>query len=246
MKNELQNRKAFKIYRSYYEVAKELPEELRGEFLMAILEMQFEGKEPKLQGMVKFAFISQKHSLDKQLQGYKDGLKGGAPPKGNNNHTPEGNSNPPLKGTSNQEQEQEKEQVTSNSNSKPEQDSGRGFIVLKSTGKKVKWAECVSGYLSMLNTVRNKYRKHSRSLTILSDKGQRQLKARLTRDGYTKEDFTHCFEVAFNEEHHIDTDYKYLTAEFFTRQDKLEAFLSREIKKPEQKSRPINNQPVGG
>jgi len=103
----MENRKGFNFYRSYYDVAKELPKEDRLDFLMAILEMQFTGEEPELSGMAKFAFISQKHSIIRQIEGYKSGINGGRPPKG----TP----NPPLKGTPNQVQvqvqEQEQEQV---------------------------------------------------------------------------------------------------------------------------------------
>lgn len=99
----MNDRKAIKFYRSYYEVAKELPATMRGRFIEAILAYQFEGIEPKFSGTLKLAWISQKHSLDKQLEGYKHGVKGGAPPKGT--------SNPPPKGTSNQEKEKEKEEV---------------------------------------------------------------------------------------------------------------------------------------
>jgi len=96
-------RKATKFYRSYYEVAKELPDKYQGVFVMAILKYQFEGLEPEFKGMLKLAWISQKHSLDKQIEGFKHGDKGGRPLKGT--------LNPPLKGTSNQEQEKEQEQV---------------------------------------------------------------------------------------------------------------------------------------
>ena len=44
---------------------------------MAILEKQFEGIEPTLTGMSKFAYISQQHSIDAQVVGYetKTGIK---------------------------------------------------------------------------------------------------------------------------------------------------------------------------
>jgi len=74
----MENRKAFNFYRSYYEIAKELPEEERGAFLMAILETQFTGKEPdlsKLSLLCKFAYISQKHSIEKQIRGFEDANK---------------------------------------------------------------------------------------------------------------------------------------------------------------------------
>lgn len=108
----MQDRKAIKFYRSYYDVANELPKKHQGEFVLAILRYQFEGIEPNFKGVLKLAWISQKHSLDKQLEGFKHGSKGGRPL--------EGTPNPPLKGTSNQVQvqvqEQEKEQVKDKEN----------------------------------------------------------------------------------------------------------------------------------
>lgn len=70
-------RKAFNFYRSYFDIAKELPEKDRLQFLMAILEKQFEGIEPNLKGLSNFAYISQKHSIDSQVLGYetKTGVK---------------------------------------------------------------------------------------------------------------------------------------------------------------------------
>jgi hypothetical protein len=67
----MDNRKQFKCYRSYWEIAKEIPnKEDRADYLMALCEYQFTGLIPELTGMAKFAFLSQKHSLDKQLEGF--------------------------------------------------------------------------------------------------------------------------------------------------------------------------------
>lgn len=88
------DRKAFKFYRSYYDVALELPDKDRLEFLMALLEIQFTGSHRQLKGMSKFAFISQKHSIDAQIEGYL---------------TKTGATLPPTQGAS--QQEKEKEQV---------------------------------------------------------------------------------------------------------------------------------------
>ena len=68
-------RKAFKFYRSYYDVAKELSKKDREEFLMALLRKQFEGVEPELEGMAKFAYLSQQHSIDSQVIGYEQKTK---------------------------------------------------------------------------------------------------------------------------------------------------------------------------
>ena len=99
----MKERKAFNFYKSYYEIAKELPKKYRGDFLMAIIEFQFTGKEPNFsENILKISWAGQKHSLKKQLNGYKCGLKGGAPPKGGLGGG--------LGGNPNQVQVQEKEQ----------------------------------------------------------------------------------------------------------------------------------------
>ena len=66
------NRTQFKFYKSYYELAKEIDNDKdRAEYLMAICEYQFTGIQPELKGITKFAFLSQKHSLEKQVVGFK-------------------------------------------------------------------------------------------------------------------------------------------------------------------------------
>ena len=95
-------RKAFNFYRSYWEVAQQVPKKYQAAFLLAILNFQFTGQEPTSTKGFELAWISQKHSLDKQLEGYKHGKKGGRPLKGA--------LNPPLKGNDNQGEVQEKVQ----------------------------------------------------------------------------------------------------------------------------------------
>lgn len=70
-------RKAFNFYRSYYDVFKELSEKDKVLFITALLEKQFDGKEPDLKGMANFAYLSQKHSIDAQVLGFetKTGIK---------------------------------------------------------------------------------------------------------------------------------------------------------------------------
>ena len=65
-------RKAFKFYRSYFDVAEELSDKDRLAFYDALLKRQFTGVEIELTGMSKFAYISQKHSIDAQVKGYED------------------------------------------------------------------------------------------------------------------------------------------------------------------------------
>ena len=107
----MENRKAFNFYRSYYEIALELPRAAQREYLMALLHFQFTGEEPELKGMAKFALMSQKHSIIRQLEGYKHGQKGGAPPKGTVNPPPKGTDNHAPKGFENQVQGEGQGQV---------------------------------------------------------------------------------------------------------------------------------------
>ena len=98
----MNEKKAFKFYRSYYEVAKELPEGEREKYLMAVLEKQFEDNEPKLEGMARFAYISQKHSIERQCKGYNDSKLSDTPQKGPQappqGGPPEGGGQGPPKG----------------------------------------------------------------------------------------------------------------------------------------------------
>lgn len=68
-------RKMFKFYRSYYDVAIELPDKDRLAFYDAIMNRQFFGIEPNLKGLAKLVYISQKHSIDAQVKGWEDYFK---------------------------------------------------------------------------------------------------------------------------------------------------------------------------
>lgn len=62
----------FKFYKSYFLVASELNDKDRLLFYDALMNKQFNGIEPILSGMSKFAYISQKHSIDSQVKGWED------------------------------------------------------------------------------------------------------------------------------------------------------------------------------
>ena len=71
MKKETK-RKAFKFYRSYYDVYNELNDKDKLKFIEALLDRQFQGIKPtELSDMVKFAYVSQEHSIDLQVKGYE-------------------------------------------------------------------------------------------------------------------------------------------------------------------------------
>ena len=71
----MSERKAVKFYRSYWEIAMELNDKDRLAFYDALMLRQFTGKESNLTGMAKFAYISQKHSIDAQVKGFEDKTK---------------------------------------------------------------------------------------------------------------------------------------------------------------------------
>jgi len=69
-------RKGFNFFRSYFDVCNELPDKERLEFLDALLNKQFLGIDPEhLEGLAKFAWISQIHSIDSQVKGYETKTK---------------------------------------------------------------------------------------------------------------------------------------------------------------------------
>ena len=73
---KLTKRKSFSFYRSYYDVFNELPKEDKLKFIEALFDKQFLDIDPiNLIGMVKFAYISQMDSIEKQVKGYQDKTK---------------------------------------------------------------------------------------------------------------------------------------------------------------------------
>lgn len=66
-------RKGFNFYRSYYDVWEELTDKDKIAFMDALLKKQFFDVDPTdLKGQAKFAYVSQRHSIDAQVKGFKD------------------------------------------------------------------------------------------------------------------------------------------------------------------------------
>jgi hypothetical protein len=71
-------RKSFNFYASYFEIASELNDNDRLCFYDALISYQLTGDNCKLNqlsGMAKFAYISQKHSIESQVKGHIDKSK---------------------------------------------------------------------------------------------------------------------------------------------------------------------------
>ena len=112
-------RKAIKFYKSYFEVASELNDKDRLAFYDALFNKQFKNIEPNLKGMAKFAYISQKHSIDAQVKGYYDITK-----------DEEFNPNkPPMQGSIIPPNKQEKEEVKEINNNIPNLNSFLSYAI---------------------------------------------------------------------------------------------------------------------
>ena len=99
-------RKGFNFYRSYWEVLEDLPNPMdRLSYLEALLDRQFTGKEPSLEGLSKIVYNGQKYSIDKSVEGYefKTGTKLTQPHqgsiKGGNEGPTEGGNEGPTEGS---------------------------------------------------------------------------------------------------------------------------------------------------
>ena len=80
MEQILKKRKGFNFYRSYYDVFWMLSEKDRLNFITAILDKQFQGIDTELEGMALLAYTGQKHSIDSQVEGFLNKMKGTQPP----------------------------------------------------------------------------------------------------------------------------------------------------------------------
>ena len=130
MKELLKKRKGFNFYRSYFDVFNMLQtDKEKLDFITAILERQFEGNEPDLDGISLLAYVGQKHNVDKQVEGFINQQRKkdpsipptedpSIPPTEDLSYvsndivmTTEGPSIPPYQQEKEKEKEEEKEQV---------------------------------------------------------------------------------------------------------------------------------------
>lgn len=72
MENE---RLVFKFYKSYFDTAKLLDDKNRLAFYDALLEKQFNFIEPTLSGLAQLVYVSQKHNIDSQVNGWLEKIK---------------------------------------------------------------------------------------------------------------------------------------------------------------------------
>ena len=170
----MSKRKAFNFYFSYYDIAKELSDKDRLAFYDAIIQRQFYGIETELSGLAKFAYISQKHSIDSQVNGWEFKMK--EPLNQSITEGVKGGSVGGIEGGSVQEKgegkEKEKEEINNINfdkllsflNSK----TGRNFKIINEPTKKKYYARLKEGYKkddilnAIINAVNSDYHKESK------------------------------------------------------------------------------------
>ena len=204
----MENRKQFKFYRSYWDIAKEITNaEDRAAYLMAICEYQFTGVFPELLGMAKFALLSQKHSLDKQVEGFifatetpkKEDTPEGIPPM----HTPEGcPEGIPLK-----------EVPMAINNNKEIINNTKDSIV---ENPKSDFDYNLQRCLESINAA---FGKKYRSI---NDANKKKYKALLKQ--YEWRDVVNAIKGVKYDKFHIDNSYKYATPEFFSRPTTIDKY----------------------
>lgn len=65
--------------------------------------------------------------------------------------------------------------------------------------------------------------RYGRSFKVFNDSERSKLKARL-KEGYTMDDIFSAIDNAHSTDHHIESGYRYLTPEFFTRKQTLDRY----------------------
>jgi hypothetical protein len=157
-------RKGFKFYRSYYDVAEELNDKDRLAFYDALFKRQFTGIEVELTGLAKFAYISQKHSIDAQVKGYED--KTNTPLIDPTQGGAQGGIEAPS--VQEKEKEKEKEQLVS-----------------------VPFQERVNSFLNWFNLEFTKHDKPQAKFRTLNNQTESNLKKLL--DKYTTQEWSYAF-----------------------------------------------------
>jgi len=205
---KLTKRKGFNFFRSYYDVYNELTtDKEKVDFLDALLDRQFLGTKPtELTGMANFAYISQTNSIDSQVKGYEDKIKvrlDGRPYYKDDVTPTDGVQTTPTDG------------VNETNLTPTLQEEEKGEVQEKVKGNSIDFDKVLDIFNSTVG----------RKCRVIPSKAKAALKQRL-KDGYTKQDFVKAITNASKDQHHIDTNYKYLTIEFITRADKFERFVN--------------------
>lgn len=113
------------------------------------------------------------------------------------------------------------QQLTTNNNDKNEKNVKKQEKGLEPPfqGALFPESDLISDFIRKFNEIRKTRFK-------VTEKVKNQFHARL-KEGFTVEQMLDALKAAMKDKHHIDTAFKYLTPEFFTRSDKIERFLNQ-------------------
>ena len=200
----MSDRLLFKFYKSYFDVASELNDKDRLAFYDALMSKEFYNIEPDLKGMAKFAYISQKHSIDKQVEGWESKMKSQL-------NTPiQGGTLGGIAGGAVQEKEKEKEKEKEQIPPTPK-------------GSEIDFDKL----LKLINHCTGK------NLRIINGNTKKKFIDRL-KEGYSKEDILRTIKNASKDSFHVENDFKWLTPEYFSRAATLDKFSSTISESPKQ------------
>lgn len=201
-------RKAFNFYRSYWDVANELNDKDRLAFYDALFTRQFTGEEIELKGLVKFAYLSQKHSIDKQVKGYEDKTKQqlNDPTKHPTEGGAQGGTVHPTVQEKGKEKEKEEEQLYT-----------------------VPFQERMSKFLLWFNLEFTKHGKQQAKFRTLNNQTETNLKKLIDR--YNPEEWNLAFENMINNSWVIEN--KNATPDHFLRPANFEKYLNQGSKEQE-------------
>lgn len=195
-------RKGFNFFRSYYDVYNELNDKDKVAFMNALLDRQFLGIKPtNLEGMAKFAYISQTNSIDSQVKGYEHKTNTrlneelNTPTVGGRQG---GNDTPTVQV---EEKEKEKEEVQ---------------YVVSSPKAKIDF----DSLLTYINS------KTGRNFKVINNKVKSKYKARL-KDGYDKKDIISAINNSVETKFHKDNGFNFLTPEFFSRAETIDKYATK-------------------
>jgi hypothetical protein len=163
--------------------------------------------DPGLKPVANALLMSFKPQIDRNNQRYLNGIKGGKHGmKGGRPKTP----NKPL----------ENPKQTPNDNVNVNVNGNEDISIPDGICRDAPDAVPVSfkNFIAAFNAVRG-----SKFQGI--EKAKRQFNARL-KEGFTPDQMIQALKTAMKEKNHIESGYRYLTPEFFTRPDKLERFLN--------------------
>lgn len=213
MAKKLTKRKAVSFLRSYYDVLNEIPKrEDKLTFLESVLDKLFTDENPKgLNFIVNLSYESQRHSIEKSVKGYKDKTKTDllGNPLNSMSYTPpqdpyQGGGLGGCKDPRQQEQEEEEEQEKYNN---------------KPSVKKPKSPIDFVKLLAFINTTQKREGKDK--FKVINKSVQGKYKARI-KDGYTSEQIANSIINSAEDNYHKETNYKYLTPEFFSRSQTID------------------------